>query len=54
MLQQLSWYKSISATPNRCNEVDREEIAAKYMRHYVLKRQEEAGLGAAGAVPLSS
>jgi hypothetical protein len=48
MSQQLSWYKLFSVTPNRSNKVDREEIAATYLRHYLLKQQEEAGLGAAG------
>lgn len=37
LLQQLSWYKRISATPNRSNEMGREEIAATYLRYYVLK-----------------
>jgi hypothetical protein len=41
MLQQLSWYKRISATPNRSNEMGREEIAATYLRYYVLKQQED-------------
>jgi len=41
MLQQLSWCKRISATPNGSNEMGREEIAATYLRYYVLKQQED-------------
>jgi hypothetical protein len=42
MFQQLSWYKRICATPNRSNEVGREELAAAYLRYYVFKRKRQS------------